>query len=67
MGIVVLSVLYWIAVGAMLLVGLIKLIFQKRTAQNQSPGLKLVIASVIMFVIGGGACALMLSNLGSMR
>ncbi len=67
MEIVALSVLYWIVVGIMLLVGLIKLIFGKRTEQNQNPGLKLVIASVIMFVIGGGACALILSGLGSMH
>jgi multidrug transporter EmrE-like cation transporter len=67
MEIVVLSVLYWIAVGIMLLVGLIRLIFGKRTEKDKTPGLNLVIASVIMFVIGGGACAFLLSGLGSMR
>lgn len=67
MGIVFVSILYWIAVVIMFIVGVGQLIFAKRTEQNKTPGLKLIIASVIMVVIGGGACAVILSGLGSMR
>ncbi|WP_343531707.1 hypothetical protein [Pedobacter sp.] len=63
MEIVFVSILYWIAVAIMFLVGLGQLIFAKRTEQNKTPGLKLLIITVIMVVIGGGACLMLLSGL----
>ena len=63
MGIVFVSILYWIAVAIMFLVGLGQLIFSKKTDQNKTPGLKLLIITVIMVVIGGGACIMLLSGL----
>lgn len=63
MEIVFLSILYWIAVAIMFLVGLGQLIFVKKTDQNKTPGLKLLIVTVIMVVIGGGACLMLLSGL----
>jgi multidrug transporter EmrE-like cation transporter len=67
MEIVFLSIIYWIAVAIIFIVGLARIIFTKPTANNKVPGLKLIIAAVIMVVIGGGACALMLGSLGNMR
>lgn len=62
-GIIVLSILYWLAVALLFVIGLIRIIFAKRTEQQKTPGLKLLITSVIMLVIGVGACAMLLSGL----
>lgn len=62
-GIVVLSIAYWLAVGVLFLIGLIQLIVKSSKKEPLKPALKLVIASVIMLVIGVGACALILTGL----
>lgn len=62
-GIVVLSILYWVAVGVILLIGIIKVIAASINNTPTKPGLKLVIASVIMLVIGVGACAAILGGI----
>jgi hypothetical protein len=61
--IVVISILYWIAAGLMLLIGIIKIIIAAANSQPAKAGLKLVITSVIMLVVGVGACALILGGI----
>lgn len=66
-GIVVLSLLYWAITGILFLVGLIKLIAESAKGQPVKPGLRLMIISVIMVVIGAGACAIILGGIGNMH
>ncbi|MEJ2883063.1 hypothetical protein [Pedobacter sp. GR22-6] len=61
-GILVLSLLYWIAVGALFLVGIVKLLVAMGNNTPAKPGLQLLIISVVMLVIGFGACAAMMSG-----
>lgn len=62
MGILALFLLYWLAAAVLFLVGLIKLIVALSNDQPAKPALKLIIISVIMLVIGFGACAAMMSG-----
>ena len=66
-GIVVLSLLYWAVTGILFLVGLIMLIAKSSNNQPIKPGLRLMIISVIMVVIGAGACAVILGGLGGLH
>ncbi|WP_316772111.1 hypothetical protein [Pedobacter frigiditerrae] len=66
-GIVVLSIAYWLAVGVVFLIGLAQLIIKSSKNQPLKPALKLLIISVIMLVIGVGACAVILGGLGGMH
>lgn len=56
-------IIYWLIVVVVFLVGIIQLIAKSAKNQPVKPALKLIIASVIMLVIGAGACAVILSNL----
>jgi len=67
MGLVVLIIIYWIAVAVMFFVGLVMLIVKSSNNLPLKPALTLLIISVIMLVIGAGACAIMLSGLGGMH
>ncbi|ACU03046.1 hypothetical protein [Pedobacter heparinus] len=62
-GIVLLSVIYWIVVAVIFLIGIIKIIVASANNKPVKPALKLVIASVIMLVIGVGACAAILGGI----
>ncbi|MBB5438425.1 hypothetical protein HDC92_002101 [Pedobacter sp. AK017] len=62
-GIVLLSVIYWIVVAVVFLIGIIKIIVASADNKPVKPALKLVIASVIMLVIGVGACAAILGGI----
>lgn len=63
-GIIVLSLLYWAFTGILFLVGLIMVIAKSSSNQPVKPGLRLIIISIIMVVIGAGACAAILSGFG---
>ena len=63
MGLAILSIIYWIAVAIIFLVGLIMLIVKSSKNEPLKPAIKLLILSVIMLVIGVGACAVILSGL----
>lgn len=56
-------ILYWVVAVLLFVIGIIQIIIKSAKNQPVKPGLKLVIASVIMVVIGAGACAVILSNL----
>ena len=56
-------IIYWVIAVLLFVVGIILIIIKAINDQPVKPGLKLVIASVIMLVIGAGACAVILSNL----
>jgi hypothetical protein len=56
-------IVYWVIVALLFVLGIIQVIINAAKNQPVKPGLKLVIASVIMLVIGAGACAVILSNL----
>ncbi|MGN7986882.1 hypothetical protein ACTJKC_06045 [Pedobacter sp. 22226] len=58
-----LFIVYWIVAVLLFIVGIIQMIIKAAKNQPVKSGLKLVIASVIMLVIGAGACAVILSNL----
>ncbi|WP_157255682.1 hypothetical protein [Pedobacter sp. Leaf41] len=58
-----LIIFYWLAVAVLFIVGLIQVIIRSSRNQPVKPGLILIIISVIMIVIGAGACAIILSNL----
>jgi len=58
-----LFIVYWVIVGLLFTIGIIQIIVKATKNQPVKSGLKLVIASVIMLVIGAGACAVILSNL----
>ncbi|MCZ4221999.1 hypothetical protein [Pedobacter rhodius] len=56
-------IIYWVVVVLLFLIGIIQLIIKSARNQPLKPALRLIIASVIMLVIGAGACAVILSNL----
>ena len=58
-----LFIVYWVVVALLFVIGIIQIIVKAANNQPVKPGLKLVIASVIMLVIGAGTCAVILSNL----
>jgi hypothetical protein len=58
-----LFIVYWVVVALLFVIGIIQIIVKAANNQPVKPGLKLVITSVIMLVIGAGACAVILSNL----
>ena len=62
-GMVLLFMAYWAAAGIIFLIGLIKLIIAASSNEPAKSGLKLLIISIIMVVIGAGACALMMSGI----
>lgn len=66
-GIIVLSLLYWLVAGVVFLIGIIQLIVKSSKNEPLKPALKLIIASVIMLVIGVGACAVILGGIGGMN
>jgi hypothetical protein len=63
MGLGFLLMAYWAAAGIIFLIGLIKLIIAASDGSPAKSGLRLLIISIIMVVIGVGACAMMLSNI----
>jgi len=64
-GLGVLLIAYCCAVVVIFLIGLIKLIIAAVQGTSAKTGLKLLILSVIMVLIGAGACALMLSGINT--
>ena len=56
-------IVYWVIVVLLFVIGIVQIIVKAAKNQPVKSGLKLVIASVIMLVIGAGACAVILSNL----
>jgi hypothetical protein len=64
---IALLLLYWAAVAIIFIVGIIMMIVATANSKPVKPGLRLVILSVILLVIGAGACAIMLSGLGGMH
>ena len=56
-------IVYWVIVVVLFLAGIVQLIIKSVKNQPLKPALRLIIASVIMLVIGAGACAVILSNL----
>ncbi|MNE91678.1 hypothetical protein D3C80_1893210 [compost metagenome] len=54
---------YWVAVGLLLLVGFIRLIVDAVNNKPLKPALTLLIIGVILIVVGAGACAVILSNI----
>lgn len=63
----ILIIIYWIAVAVIFFVGLVMLIVKSSKNLPLKPALRLLIISVIMLVIGVGACAVILSGLGGMH
>lgn len=63
----VLIIIYWIAVAIIFFVGLVMLIVKSSKNLPLRPALNMLIISVVMLVIGVGACAVILSGLGGMR
>ena len=59
---VALLILYWLAVIVLFLVGLVKIIIAK-TPEKRKPGVKLLIISIVMLIIGGGVCGIIMANL----
>jgi len=57
-----LLILYGLATVVLFVVGIIMMIVAASNNTPVKPGLKLLIASVIMVVIGFGACAVILAN-----
>jgi hypothetical protein len=62
-GLALLMIVYWLAVVVIFVVGLIKLIIAASNGTPARAGLKLLIISIIMVVIGAGACAFMLTGI----
>ncbi|MBE5318362.1 hypothetical protein IM793_04275 [Pedobacter sp. MR2016-19] len=57
-----LFVIYCLTAIVLFVVGLIQIIIKSSRNEPVKPGLKLLIISVIMVVIGFGACAVLLAN-----
>lgn len=57
-----LFVIYCITAVVLFVVGIIQIIIKSSRNEPVKPGLKLLIISVIMVVIGFGACAVLLAN-----
>ena len=62
-----LMLLYWAATGLILVVGFVMLIANAVAGKPLKMALRTLITGVILLVIGAGACAVMLSNLGGMH
>lgn len=62
-----LILLYWGATGLLLVIGFVMLIANAVANKPLKMALRMLIAGVILIVIGAGACAVMLSNLGGMH
>jgi hypothetical protein len=60
---IVLCILYWLAVAGILLIGLIKLGVSSSKNEPVKPALRLIIISLVMLVIGVGACAAILTGM----
>jgi len=58
----VLLFLYGLTAIVLFIVGIIQVIIKSTNNESVKPGLKLIIISVIMVVIGFGACAVILSQ-----
>ncbi|WP_029283201.1 hypothetical protein [Pedobacter sp. R20-19] len=58
-----LIIIYWISVVILFIAGVVQVIIKSAKNESVKSGLKLIIISVIMVVIGVGACAVILSNL----
>lgn len=56
-------IIYWLAVAVLFIAGVVQVIIKSVKNEPVRSGLKLIIISVIMLVIGAGACAVILSNL----
>ena len=56
-------IIYWLIVVVLFIVGVVQVIIKSVRNEPVRSGLRLIIASVIMLVIGAGACAVILSNL----
>jgi len=56
-------IIYWVSVVLLFVIGVIQVIIKAVSNQPVKSGLRLIIVSVIMLVIGAGACAVILSNL----
>ena len=56
-------IIYWLIVVVLFIVGVVQVIIKSVKNEPVRSGLRLIIASVIMLVIGAGACAVILSNL----
>jgi succinate dehydrogenase hydrophobic anchor subunit len=61
-GLFVLFVIYCLTAIVLFVVGIIQIIIKSSRNEPVKPGLKLLIISVIMVVIGFGACAVLLAN-----
>ena len=59
--------LYWAATGLILVVGFVMLIANAVAGKPLKMALRTLITGVILLVIGAGACAVILSNLGGMH
>ncbi|RNL54155.1 hypothetical protein [Pedobacter jejuensis] len=59
---IILLLLYGLAIVVLFVTGIIMMIVSSSNNTSVKPGLKLLIASVIMVVIGLGACAVLLAN-----
>ncbi|MGQ7854776.1 hypothetical protein ACUN24_11070 [Pedobacter sp. WC2501] len=57
-----LFVIYCLTAIVLFVVGIIQIIIKSSRNEPVKPGLKLLIISVIMVVIGFGACAVLLAN-----
>lgn len=62
-----LILLYWGATALLLVIGFVMLIVNAVANKPLKMALRMLIAGVILIVIGAGACAVMLSNLGGMH
>lgn len=61
-GLFVLFIVYCLTAVVLFVVGIIQIITKSSRNEPVKPGLKLLIISVIMVVIGFGACAVLLAN-----
>jgi hypothetical protein len=61
-GLFLLFVIYCLTAIVLFVVGIIQIIIKSSRNEPVKPGLKLLIISVIMVVIGFGACAVLLAN-----
>jgi len=61
-GLFVLLVIYCLTAIVLFVVGIIQVIIKSSRNEPVKSGLKLIIISVIMVVIGFGACAVLLAN-----
>ncbi|MDQ0640721.1 steroid 5-alpha reductase family enzyme [Pedobacter sp. W3I1] len=57
-----LFIIYCLTAVVLFVVGIIQIIIKSSRNEPVKPGLKLLIISVIMVVIGFGACAVLLAN-----